>query len=83
MPVQSYGQPTEAYPPNGNATEQAPMPPAASQYQPRRIPAVNTSTRVNNSQNQRYPNRRSQEPVRPSANSQPTLIGPLGYDVLD
>ena len=55
----------------------------STEFQPQRVPAVQTSTRVNNTRNRSYPNRRGQEPTPPSANSQPGLIGPLGYDVIN
>ena len=51
--------------------------------QPQRIPAVQTSARMNSSYNRSNQPQRNGRPVPPSANSQPGLIGPLGYDVLD
>ena len=50
---------------------------------PRRIPAVQTSARMNTSHNRSNRNERGGQPTPPSASSQPGLIGPLGYDVLD
>ena len=51
--------------------------------QPRRTPAIQTSARVNSSHNRSNQSPRNGEPTPPSANAQPGLIGPLGYDVLD
>ncbi len=86
----SYGEATPAYetysptpanvPPQAAPVVPVPAPgledPAAS-WQPRRVPATPSSY------NQSSPTGAGGSRSLPSANSQPRLIGPLGYDVLD
>jgi pilus assembly protein CpaC len=73
------------------AHEEAPVPPSPqSQFQPRRIPPTESASPVftpdsarNNSQNRANPARPAAPAANRTANSQPGLIGPLGYDVLE
>jgi len=85
-----YGAPVEGgrvyeypAPAPADTEETVPMPPESSQYQPQRIPAVQTSARMSNPRNRSHRNGQGGEPTPPAANSRPGLIGPLGYDVLD
>ena len=82
---QSYSMPMDATPMYGSPTpamQSSPMPSAATN-QPRRTPAIQTSTRVQSSHNRNNATQANGRIATPSANSQPGLIGPLGYDVLD
>lgn len=76
------GQPAYSPTPAG-PSDVPPMPPEAARTQPRRIPAISTSVRMSDGyiRSNRTPQRSA--PRRPSEQSQPTMVGPLGYDVLD
>ena len=60
-----------------------PSPAVEGASRPQRVPAVQPSARMTSSHTLPNPTQRRGEPTPPSANSQPGLIGPLGYDVLD
>jgi hypothetical protein len=92
-----HGMPYEAASPHPAAgpmpapAVEEPVPPSPqSQLQPRRMPPTNEASPVfspdqarNNSYNRNTQNRSQGQNVNRTANSQPRLIGPVGYDVLD
>ncbi|MCA9268020.1 MAG: hypothetical protein KDA41_06095, partial [Planctomycetales bacterium] len=97
-PVMTYDQspqvmvsPHEPQPAVQSAPDGYPAAGQGASVPPRRIPAVSTGARagggqagsVNNVNYRTFQNPDDRPPVPPAANSQPQLIGPLGYDLLN